>query len=82
MRSARCARLKGAVTVEEASIYGGLGSAVCEALAAGPDDSRVRTLRLGIQDRFGTSAQKYAELLVEYNLTPADIAACVKQALA
>ena len=74
--------MKAAVTVEEASIYGGLGSAVCEALAAGPAESRVKALRLGIQDRFGTSAQKYDELLVEYNLTPADIAACVKQALA
>ena len=30
--------MKGAVTVEEASIYGGLGSAVCEALCAGPAD--------------------------------------------
>ena len=74
--------MKGAVTVEEASIFGGLGSAVCEALAEGPADSRVRTLRMGIQDRFGTSAQKYDELLVEYNLTPADIVKTVKEAIA
>lgn len=73
--------MKGAVTVEEASVIGGLGSAVCEALAAGPADSRVRTLRLGIQDRFGTSAQHYEELLVEYNLTPEDIARAVKEAV-
>ena len=73
--------MKAAVTVEEASIIGGLGSAVCEALAAGPADSRVRTLRVGIQDCFGTSAQKYDELLVEYHLTPADIATKVKEAL-
>ena len=73
--------MKGAVTVEEASIYGGLGSAVCEALAAGPADSRVKTLRMGIQDRFGTSAQKYDELLVEYNLTPDDIVKTVKEAM-
>lgn len=73
--------MKGAVTIEEASIYGGMGSAVCEALAAGPADSRVKTLRMGIQDRFGTSAQKYDELLVEYNLTPADIVATVKEAI-
>ena len=73
--------MKAAVTVEEASIYGGLGSAVCEALAAGPADSRVRTLRMGIQDRFGTSAQKYDELLVEYNLTPDDIVKTVKEAM-
>ena len=74
--------MKAAVTVEEASVIGGLGSAVCEALAAGPADSRVRTLRMGIQDCFGTSAQKYDELLVEYHLTPEDIAAKAKAALA
>ena len=73
--------MKAAVTVEEASVIGGLGSAVCETLAAGPADSRVRTLRMGIQDVFGTSAQKYEELLKEYQLTPGDIAAKVKEAL-
>ena len=73
--------MKAAVTVEEASIIGGLGSAVCEALCAGEADSRVKTLIMGIQDCFGTSAQKYDELLVEYHLTPADIAAKVKEAL-
>ena len=74
--------MKAAVTVEEASVIGGLGDAVLEALSAGPADSRVRTLRVGIQDCFGTSAQKYDELLVEYHLTPADIAAKAKEALA
>lgn len=74
--------IKGAVTVEEASVIGGLGSAVCEALAAGPADSRVRVLRMGIQDRFGTSAQRYEELLEAYGLTPADIAAKAKEAIA
>ena len=64
--------MKAAVTVEEASIIGGMGDA----------DSRVRTLRMGIMDCFGTSAQKYDELLVEYHLTPADIVATVKKALA
>ena len=73
--------MKAAVTVEEASAIGGLGSAVCEALAAGPAQSRVRTLRMGIQDLFGTSAQKYEELLRAYHLTPEDIVAKVKEAL-
>ena len=73
--------MKGAVTVEEASVIGGMGSAVCEALAEGPAESRVKTLRMGIQDRFGTSAQKYEELLAEYNLTPEDIAKTVRNAL-
>ena len=73
--------MKAAVTVEEASVIGGLGSAVCEALAEGCADCRVKTLRMGIMDCFGTSAQKYEELLVEYHLTPADIAAKAKEAL-
>lgn len=73
--------MKAAVTVEEASIYGGLGSAVAEALIAGPADSRVRTSIMGIMDRFGTSAQKYEELLVEYHLTPEDIVSTVKAAI-
>ena len=73
--------MKGAITVEEASVIGGLGSAVCEALAAGPADSRVRVLRMGIQDRFGTSAQRYEELLEAYGLTPADIVAKAKEAI-
>jgi len=74
--------MKGAVTVEEASVIGGLGSAVCEALAEGPAESRVRVLRVGIMDCFGTSAQKYDELLTEYRLTPEDIAAKAKEAIA
>ena len=73
--------MKGAVTVEEASIIGGLGSAVCEALAEGPANCRVKVLRVGIQDCFGTSAQEYEELLENYHLTPADIAARVKEAI-
>ena len=73
--------MKAAVTVEEASVIGGLGSAVCEALCAGDADSRIRTLIMGIQDRFGTSAQKYDELLQEYRLTPADIAKTAKEAI-
>ena len=73
--------MKAAVTVEEASVLGGLGSAVCETLAEGPAESRVKVLRMGIQDVFGTSAQKYEELLEAYHLTPADITACVKKAI-
>ena len=73
--------MKAAVTVEEASIIGGLGSAVCEALSEGDADSRVKVARMGIRDVFGTSAQKYEELLVEYGLTPEDIARTVKEAI-
>ncbi|MBR5108595.1 MAG: transketolase family protein [Clostridia bacterium] len=73
--------MKGAVTVEEASVIGGLGSAVCETLAEGPAESRIRVLRMGIPDCFGTSAQTYDELLAAYHLTPEDIVRNVKAAM-
>lgn len=75
---AAAASMKAAVSVEEANIYGGLGSAVCEALCAGPAESRVPVRVMGVQDTFGTSAQKYAELLEHYHLMPQDIVAQVK----
>ena len=80
VQAAACG-MKFALTVEEASIIGGMGSAVCEALAEGPDASRIRVQRIGIRDTFGTSAQKYEELLEAYHLTPDDIAAAVRQNL-
>ncbi len=73
--------MKAAVTVEEASIYGGLGSAVCEALCAGPAACRVPVGVMGVQDSFGTSAQAYEELLRHYHLMPEDIVQKVKQVL-
>lgn len=73
--------MKAAFTVEEASIYGGLGSAVCETLCAGPAGSRVSVGVIGIQDSFGTCAQGYDELLAYYHLMPEDIVARVKAAL-
>ena len=78
---AAAAGMKAAVTVEEANIYGGLGSAVCEALCAGPAESRIPVSVMGVQDTFGTSAQKYDELLVHYHLMPEDIVARVKSLL-
>jgi transketolase len=65
--------MKAAVTVEEASIIGGLGSAVCEVLTACAPESRVPVYRMGIRDCFGTSAQRYDELLEAYHLTSEDI---------
>ena len=75
------AGVKAAVTVEEASINGGLGSAVCEALAEGKGANRIPVLRMGIMDCFGTSAANYDDLLTAYHLQPCDIAAKVKAAL-
>jgi len=65
------------VTAEEASIYGGLGSAICEALA----QEAVPVGVLGIRDSFGTSASNYEELLKYYHLMPEDIAAKIRATL-
>ncbi len=78
---AAAAGMKAAITVEEASIFGGLGSAVCEALCAGPTKSRVAVGVIGIQDDFGTCAQSYDELLKHYHLMPEDIVAKVRSIL-
>lgn len=58
------------VTVEEHSIYGGLGSAVAELLG---EKEPTPLKRVGVADRFGTSGD-LPELLVEYGLDPASIA--------
>ena len=73
--------MKAAITVEEASIIGGLGSAVCEALIEGDSDCRIKVKRMGIYDCFGTSAQTYDELLVAYHLTSKDIADKIIEAI-
>ncbi len=66
------------VTAEEHSIVGGLGAAVCEALA---ESCPVPVLRVGVEDRFGKSGQ-VPELLEEYGLTAANIAAKARAAVA
>ncbi|MEH2943118.1 transketolase family protein [Lachnospiraceae bacterium KK002] len=61
-----CAKKTGRViTVEEATIYGGLGSAVCEVLS---DKYPVPVRRIGVQDKFGKSGDP-DKLLEEYGLT-------------
>lgn len=73
------ARKTGAVvTAEEHNVIGGLGSAVCEALA---DACPVPVKRVGVQDTFGRSG-KVNELLELFGLTPAAIAARAKETLA
>lgn len=67
---------KAVVTAEEHSVIGGLGGAIAEAL------SEVRDLPLGlvgIEDRFGTSATNYDELLDYYGLTAAAVKAKIKK---
>ncbi len=52
------------VTVEEHSVIGGLGSAVCDAICR---YNPVPVLKIGVQDEFGTSASA-AVLMKEYKL--------------
>ena len=60
---------RGLVVLEEHSVLGGLGSAVCEIVA---DAAPVRVLRIGVSDRFSAKCGTYAYLLQEHGLdTPA-----------
>ncbi len=66
------------VTAEEHNIIGGLGSAVAEVVSEGYP---VPVLRVGVEDTFGRSGTVPA-LLEAYGLTPANIAAKAKAAVA
>ena len=66
-----CAKKTGkVVTVEEGSIVGGLGSAVCEALS---ESCPVPVRRIGMPDCFGTSGEGN-QLLDHFGLTADHIA--------
>jgi transketolase len=58
------------VTLENHSVIGGLGSAVCECLS---ENYPVAIKRLGTNDVFGQSGQ-YKELMAEYELTAEKVA--------
>jgi len=73
-----CEEVKAIVTVEEHSIYGGLGDAISAVVA--PKIAR-KHIRVGIQDAFGTSAHNYHELLEYYGLKPETIIEAAKEAL-
>ena len=66
------------VTVEEANVIGGLGSAVCEVVS---ESCPVPVLRHGVQDEFGRSGEAKA-VLAAYGLTAAEIAGTIRRALA
>jgi transketolase len=68
-----------ALSVEEASIIGGLGSAIAETLLEG--GCHAPFLRLGVADQFGQSGSP-AALLKHYGLTPIPIAMQAKAVLA
>ncbi|MGB9813413.1 MAG: transketolase family protein [Thermovenabulum sp.] len=61
----KAANCKAVITVEEHTIYGGLGSAVAEVLS---EEKPVLLKRIGIEDTFGESG-KPEELLKMYGLT-------------
>ena len=65
------------VTVEEHSVIGGLGSAVCEVLA---EEIPTRVKRIGMQDVFGESGPA-ADLVKKYGLDGDGIYASVKDFL-
>jgi transketolase len=74
----RAARETGAVvTAEEHSVIGGLGGAVCEALAEG---FPVPVERVGLRDVFGQSGTG-EELLAHYGLTPAHLVEAAERVL-
>ena len=66
------------VTAEEHNVIGGLGSAVCEAIA---ETCPVPVFRLGVEDKFGASG-KAMEMMEVYGLTPARIAEKARAAVA
>ena len=68
---AATAGMKAAVTAEEHSVIGGLGSAIAEALRM---ETGVPLDFVGIEDVFGTSALGYDELMTQYGLTDKAIA--------
>ncbi len=58
------------ITVEEHSVYGGMGSAVAEMLS---QEYPVPIKIMGIPDVFGQSAREYQQLLDKYGLTEENI---------
>ena len=66
------------VTAEEHNIIGGLGSAVAEVVG---EEYPVPVLRVGVNDTFGRSGTVPA-LLEAYGLTPAELVAKAKKAVA
>lgn len=63
-----------AITVEEHSVIGGLGSAVCECLC---EKAPAKVLRIGVNDVFGESGSA-AELIKKYELDAESIYKKVK----
>lgn len=67
---------KAFLTAEEHNVMGGMGGAILEALAG---KCQLPSALLGIQDRFGTSAHTYQELLTYYGIDAAAVAEAVRK---
>ncbi len=66
----KCAKeTKKIIAVEDHSIIGGLGSAICEVLS---EEYPTKVIRMGVQDTFGGSG-KWHELLENFGLTSKNI---------
>lgn len=65
------------VTAENASVIGGLGSAVAESLG---EALPTVVLRIGVKDRYVTSG-RIDELLAHHKMNPSDIAEAARQAM-
>jgi transketolase len=61
---------RGIVTAEDHNIIGGLGSAVCEVVS---ESHPTRVLRMGLKDRFASSARDYRKLLSHFQIDSAEI---------
>ena len=72
----KCAKeTKKIITIEDHSVIGGLGSAVCEVLST---EYPTKVIRMGINDTFGKSG-KAEELLAYFGLTARNIVEKVKE---
>ena len=71
----KCAKeTKKIITVEDHSIIGGLGTAVCEVLS---EEHPSKVIRIGIKDEFGQSG-KWNELMEHYGITSKNIQEIVR----
>lgn len=70
-------RTRAVVTAENASMIGGLGSAVAESLG---EAQPTVVLRIGVKDRYVTSG-RIDELLAHHKMNPSDIAEAARQAM-
>ena len=65
------------ITIENHSIYNGIGSAICEALS---ENCPTKVTRLGIKDVFGQSGEQ-RELMHYYRLTADELAEDIEKIL-